>query len=97
MAIVLKNPPRDCFGMAECYAGEISMTDCEAWLEPYLNQTSVVEVPVHVGVGMWVRILEALAFAILKVTTTVGLEGIDAIPGECVLVGDVPGFLPPIL
>jgi glycosyltransferase involved in cell wall biosynthesis len=39
---------------------------------------------------MRVRILEAFAQAIPVVTTTVGLEGIDAQPGRDVLVGDTP-------
>jgi glycosyltransferase involved in cell wall biosynthesis len=37
---------------------------------------------------MRVRILEALAYAMPVVTTTVGLEGIQAVPGRDVLVAD---------
>jgi len=48
----------------------------------------VVIVPVRVGGGMRVRILEAFARAMPIVTTTVGLEGIDALPGEHILVED---------
>ena len=39
---------------------------------------------------MRVRILEAFARAMPVVTTTVGLEGIDAKPGRDVLVADTP-------
>jgi glycosyltransferase involved in cell wall biosynthesis len=39
---------------------------------------------------MRVRILEAFAQAMPVVTTSVGLEGIDAIPGEEALVADSP-------
>jgi glycosyltransferase involved in cell wall biosynthesis len=39
---------------------------------------------------MRVRILEAFARGAPVVTTTVGLEGIDACPGEDVLVADSP-------
>ena len=90
LTIVGKNPPRDLFGMAARYAGDVSITGYVPRLEPYLNRSAVLVVPVRVGGGMRVRILEALAFAIPTVTTTVGLEGIDAIPGEHVLVGDEP-------
>lgn len=39
---------------------------------------------------MRVRILEAFAQGMPTVTTTVGLEGIDAQPGEEILVADTP-------
>jgi glycosyltransferase involved in cell wall biosynthesis len=39
---------------------------------------------------MRVRILEALAQGLPVVTTTIGLEGIQAIPGRDVFVGDTP-------
>jgi glycosyltransferase involved in cell wall biosynthesis len=45
-------------------------------------------VPVRAGSGMRVRILDAFAHAMPIITTTVGLEGIDAIPGQDVLVAD---------
>jgi glycosyltransferase involved in cell wall biosynthesis len=45
-------------------------------------------VPVRAGGGMRVRILEAFARAVPLVTTTIGLEGIDAQPGKDVLVED---------
>jgi polysaccharide biosynthesis protein PslH len=47
-------------------------------------------VPVRAGGGMRVRILEAFARGMPMVTTTIGLEGIDAIPGVDVLVEDSP-------
>ena len=47
-------------------------------------------IPVRVGGGMRVRILEAFARAMPVVTTTVGLEGINAKLEEEVLVADDP-------
>jgi glycosyltransferase involved in cell wall biosynthesis len=47
-------------------------------------------VPVRAGGGMRVRILEAFAYAMPVVTTTVGLEGIHAVPGQDVLVANTP-------
>lgn len=90
LTIVGKNPPRDLFRLADRYAGDVSITGYVPDLRPYLNRAAVLVVPVRVGGGMRVRILEALAFGIPTVTTTVGLEGIDGIPGEHVLVGDAP-------
>ncbi len=45
-------------------------------------------VPVRAGGGMRVRILEAFAYAMPVVTTTIGLEGIHAKPERDVLVAD---------
>jgi glycosyltransferase involved in cell wall biosynthesis len=59
-------------------------------LIPYLEQAAVMVVPVRAGGGMRVRILEAFAQGMPTVTTTVGLEGIDAQPGEEILVADTP-------
>jgi glycosyltransferase involved in cell wall biosynthesis len=62
-------------------------------LDTYFAKSAVSVVPVRAGGGMRVRILEMFARAAPVVTTTVGLEGIDACPGEDVLVEDSPdGF-----
>jgi glycosyltransferase involved in cell wall biosynthesis len=47
-------------------------------------------VPLRAGGGMRVRILEAFARGMPVVTSPVGLEGIEARPGEEVLVADSP-------
>ena len=51
----------------------------------------VLVVPVHSGSGMRVKILEAFARGIPVVSTTIGVEGIDARDGEHLLVADDPG------
>jgi glycosyltransferase involved in cell wall biosynthesis len=62
-------------------------------LETLISQSRVLVVPVHSGSGMRVKILEAFARGIPIVSTTVGVEGIDARPGEHLLVADDPeGF-----
>jgi polysaccharide biosynthesis protein PslH len=47
-------------------------------------------VPVHSGSGMRVKILEAFGRGIPLVSTTVGVEGIDAVHGKHLLVADDP-------
>lgn len=47
-------------------------------------------VPVRAGGGMRVRILEAFAYGMPVVTTTVGLEGIHGRPDHDVIVADTP-------
>jgi glycosyltransferase involved in cell wall biosynthesis len=57
---------------------------------PYFARTAALIVPVHAGGGMRVKILEALARGLPIVSTTIGYEGIDVVPGRHLLVGDDP-------
>jgi glycosyltransferase involved in cell wall biosynthesis len=68
----------------------INVTGYVADLEPLLRQSAVLIVPVHAGSGMRVKILEAFARGIPVVSTRIGVEGIDARPGEHLLVADEP-------
>jgi glycosyltransferase involved in cell wall biosynthesis len=53
-----------------------------------MEAAALMVVPVRAGSGMRVRILEAFARAMPVITTTVGLEGIEANIGKDVLVQD---------
>lgn len=57
---------------------------------PWYRDSDVVVVPLRAGGGTRVKILEAFAFERAVVSTTIGLEGIDAAPGRHVLVADEP-------
>ena len=59
-------------------------------LTPHLEKATLMVIAVRAGGGMRVRILEAFARGMPVVTTTVGLEGIEARPGEDILVEDTP-------
>jgi glycosyltransferase involved in cell wall biosynthesis len=91
LIIVGKNPPKDFLKLAAVETSGIVTTGFVPELDPYFAESAVTVVPVRAGGGMRVRILEAFARAAPVVTTTVGLEGIDACPGEDVLVADSPG------
>jgi glycosyltransferase involved in cell wall biosynthesis len=58
---------------------------------PYQRQAAVMIVPLLAGGGMRVKILNALAEGIPIVSTTLGYEGIEVMPGRDILVGDTPG------
>jgi glycosyltransferase involved in cell wall biosynthesis len=90
LTVVGKNPPKDFLERASQEPRSIRVTGYVPDLTPYLEQAAIMVVPVRAGGGMRVRILEAFARAIPVITTTVGLEGIDARPGEDVLVADTP-------
>jgi glycosyltransferase involved in cell wall biosynthesis len=90
LTIVGKNPPQDFVQMAEHDPESIRVTGYVPELEPYLEAAALVVVPVRAGSGMRVRILEMFAHAMPVVTTTIGLEGIEAQHGKEVLVSDTP-------
>ncbi len=90
LTIVGKNPPADFLQLAAQAESAVTVTGYAPDLLPYLEQAAVMVIPVRAGGGMRVRILEAFARALPVVTTTVGLEGIDAIPGKDVFVADTP-------
>ncbi len=90
LTIVGKNPPSDFMQMAAEDPQHMTVTGYVPDLEPYFEQAAVVVVPVRAGGGMRVRILEAFARGMPAVTTTVGLEGIEAEPGKEIFVEDTP-------
>jgi polysaccharide biosynthesis protein PslH len=90
LTIVGKNPPRDIQQFAKDTPDSVQVTGYVTDLDPYFEEAALVVVPVRAGGGMRVRILEAFARGMPLVTTTVGLEGIDAAPGVDVLVEDTP-------
>lgn len=60
-------------------------------VEPELESADVSIVPIRVGAGTRLKVVEALANHIPMVTTTVGSEGIDVVDGRHVLVADEAG------
>jgi len=51
-------------------------------VRPFLGQCGVMAVPLRIGGGSRLKILESLASALPVVSTTVGAEGLDLTPGE---------------
>lgn len=56
----------------------------------FINQHSVMIVPLLSGSGMRVKILEGMALGRVVITTTIGLEGIHAEHQKQVLIADTP-------
>jgi len=90
LTIAGKNPPRDFIKLGGDPDSGITVPGFVEDLDPYFAKSALMIIPVRAGGGMRVRILEAFARAIPVVTTTVGLEGIQAKSGEDVLVADSP-------
>jgi glycosyltransferase involved in cell wall biosynthesis len=90
LTIVGKDPPRDFVNLSSDPESGVIVTGFVDDLDPYFARSALMVIPVRAGGGMRVRILEAFARGMPVVTTTVGLEGIDAQPGKDVLVADTP-------
>jgi sugar transferase (PEP-CTERM/EpsH1 system associated) len=69
-------------------AGEIEVTGFVRNVRPYVKEASVVVVPLRVGGGTRLKILEALALGKPLVSTTVGAEGIEAVPDRDLVIAD---------
>jgi len=59
-------------------------------LRPHLSAAAVVVVPLRLGSGTRLKILEAWAMARPVVSTTLGAEGLEGVPGQHLLVADDP-------
>jgi glycosyltransferase involved in cell wall biosynthesis len=59
-------------------------------VRPYLAEAAAVVVPLRMGSGTRLKVLEALAMGKGVVSTTLGCEGVDVTPGGDLLVADDP-------
>ena len=59
-------------------------------VRPYLRRAAVVVVPLRMGGGTRLKVLEAFALGKPVVSTSLGAEGIRAGGGEHLLIGDTP-------
>ncbi|MDX2158557.1 MAG: glycosyltransferase family 4 protein [Hyphomicrobiaceae bacterium] len=57
-------------------------------VRPYLASAGVVSVPLRIGGGSRLKILEALAAGVPVVSTTIGAEGLDLASGTHLLIAD---------
>lgn len=57
-------------------------------IRPYLRRAAVVGVPVRIGGGTRLKVVEGLAMGKAMVSTSLGCEGIDVCDGQHLLIGD---------
>lgn len=68
----------------------VELTGFVADLRPHLAAAEVVVVPLRLGGGTRLKIVEAMAMGKAIVSTTLGAEGIEAVPGRDILIEDDP-------
>ncbi|MEP7119264.1 MAG: glycosyltransferase, partial [Acidobacteriota bacterium] len=59
-------------------------------IRPYVRQSAVYVVPIRVGGGTRLKVLDAMASGKAIVSTSIGCEGIDVRPGQDLIVADTP-------
>ena len=84
--IVGANPTREVFALGK--RKNVIVTGEVDDIRPYIRRAVVSVCPLRVGSGILNKILESMALGTPVVTSTIGLEGIDAIPNEEILVSD---------
>jgi len=87
--IVGNNPPDKIKKLAQNDENVI-ITGFVEDLEPYYLMASVFVSPMLIGGGIIVKNIDAMFYGLPVVTTSIGNEGIEAVPEEDVLVADTP-------
>jgi glycosyltransferase involved in cell wall biosynthesis len=68
----------------------VELTGFVSDLRPHLAAAAAVVVPLRLGGGTRLKIVEAMAMGKAIVSTTLGAEGIEAVPGRDLLIQDEP-------
>jgi glycosyltransferase involved in cell wall biosynthesis len=87
--VVGRNPPPALVRRAAGQGGATIHADV-ADVRPYLTRAAVMAVPLRVGGGSRLKILEALATGLPVVSTAVGAEGLDLRHGAHLEIADTP-------
>jgi sugar transferase (PEP-CTERM/EpsH1 system associated) len=82
-----RNPVKEVQALA---SARIRVTGTVDDVRPYYAEAFAVVVPLRVGAGTRLKILEAMAAGVPVVSTRLGVEGIDAQPGRDLLIADSP-------
>ncbi len=87
--VVGSRPPAELLALNDAGIG-VNVTGYVEDPTPYQRRAAAMIVPLLAGGGMRVKILNGLAEGIPIVSTTLGYEGIEVMPGRDILVGDTP-------
>ncbi len=85
--IVGNAPPAEIKNLARA---NVEVHGFVADLEPILRSCAISIAPLRYGGGLKGKVTEAMANGLPVVTTSVGLQGMNCIPGESVMAGDTP-------
>jgi len=89
MTFVGTGPPEEIVAAAE-RDRLIKVTGFVDDIRPYVGQASVVVVPIRIGSGTRIKILDTMAMGKAIVSTSVGCEGLNIANGRNIMVADDP-------
>jgi polysaccharide biosynthesis protein PslH len=90
LKIIGARPPREVLELA---GPKVEITGLVDDLRPHLASAGALVVPLRIGGGTRLKIVEGMAMQKGIVSTSLGAEGIDAVPGRDILIADDPqGF-----
>jgi polysaccharide biosynthesis protein PslH len=84
-----QDPPKDLIALA-ARDPQVVVTGYVTDIRPLVRDASVYVVPLRVGGGTRLKVLDAMAMGKAMVTTSIGCEGLDVCPEEHLLVADTP-------
>jgi glycosyltransferase involved in cell wall biosynthesis len=84
-----QDPPRELLALAE-RDPQVVVTGYVRDIREYISQAAVYVVPLRVGGGTRLKVLDALAMGKAMVSTSLGCEGIGVTPGRDLIVADTP-------
>lgn len=86
--IVGRNPPDALVERARAAGLPFRFTGFVDDIRPHVRQGQVSVIPLRVGSGTRIKTFEAMAIGRPVVSTTLGVEGLDVVPGEHLLIAD---------
>lgn len=91
LRVVGKNPPPEILARR---APDVEITGEVPDVRPHIERAAALVVPLRMGGGTRLKVLEAMAMGKAIVSTTLGVEGLDVTDGKDVLIADEPeGFV----
>ena len=86
--IVGRNPSRKVLELGR--APYVNVVGAVADVRPFLHHASIAVAPLHLARGIQNKVLEAMAAGLPVVATPQSADGIEAVPGEHLLVAETP-------
>jgi len=83
--VIGKNPPEEIRNIKDPNVEIYGMVED---IRPFVSKANVCVVPLRIGGGIRIKIIELLSMKKAIVTTSIGIEGIDVIDGEHLIVKD---------
>ena len=89
MTFVGTAPPKEISAAARA-DGNVRVTGFVDDIRPYIDEAAVIVIPIRIGSGTRLKILDSMAMGKAIVSTSVGCEGLNVDDGKNILIADDP-------